>query len=277
MAKEPLTCAPSRNFWFFAALSGIPMKEKAERKRLDVLLVERGLAESRHKAQAMILAGEVEVNDKRAEKAGALLANTSHIEVRSRLQKYASRGGLKLEGALEDFHVTAVDKVCLDLGASTGGFTDCLLQQAATRVYAVDVNTDQLSWKLREDPRVVRIEKNARELRVEDVPEPVDLVVADVSFISVTKVLPGAVASAKESAEFLILVKPQFELQREDVGRGGIVREKALHEKAIASVQAAAEALGLLVSGVAPSRLPGAEGNQEYFLHARKAPALESN
>src|SRR5215469_17876771 len=224
------------------------MKAKAERKRLDVLLVERGLAESRHKAQAMILAGEVEVDRRRAEKAGALLPDTAHIEVHSRLQKYASRGGLKLEGALEDFHLSATGKVCLDLGASTGGFTDCLLQAGASRVYAVDVNTDQLSWKLREHPRVAQIEKNARHLRPEDIPEVVDLVVADVSFISVTKILSGASACAKESAELLILVKPQFELQRKDVGRGGIV----------------------------PSHLPGAEGNQEYFLHARKLPKVES-
>ena len=252
------------------------MKDKVERKRLDLLLVERGLAESRHKAQAMILAGEVEVERQRAEKAGALLAATAHIEVHSRLQKYASRGGVKLEGALEDFHVRAAGCVCLDLGASTGGFTDCLLQNGAARIYAVDVNTDQLSWKLREDSRVVRIKKNARELRTGDVPEAVDLVVADVSFISVTKVLPGAVACAKDGAEFLILIKPQFELQRDDVGKGGIVREKSLHEKAIASVRGAAEALKLHVSGVASSRLPGAEGNQEYFLHARKAAALES-
>lgn len=252
------------------------MKAKTERKRLDVLLVERGLAESRHKAQAMILAGEVEVDRQRAEKAGALLPDTAHIEVHSRLQKYASRGGLKLEGALEDFYVSPVGKVCLDLGASTGGFTDCLLQAGALRVYAVDVNTDQLSWKLREDSRVVQVEKNARELRAEDLPEAVDLVVADVSFISVTKILPGATACAKEGAELLVLVKPQFELQREDVGKGGIVREKALHEKAIASVKQAAETLGLVVSGVAPSHLPGAEGNQEYFLHAQKPAKVES-
>jgi 23S rRNA (cytidine1920-2'-O)/16S rRNA (cytidine1409-2'-O)-methyltransferase len=275
MARKPIACAPLRNFWFSAAPSS--MKEKVERKRLDMLLVERGLAESRHKAQAMILAGEVEVDKKRADKAGTLLSETAHIEVHSRLQKYASRGGLKLEGALQDFAVNPANKLCLDLGASTGGFTDCLLQHGAARVYAVDVNTDQLSWKLREDPRVVRIEKNARELRADNVPEAVDLVVADVSFISVTKVLPGAVDCAKAGAELLILIKPQFELRREDVGKGGIVRDKTLHEKAIASVKAAAEALGLRASGVAASRLPGAEGNQEYFLHARKGPALESD
>jgi 23S rRNA (cytidine1920-2'-O)/16S rRNA (cytidine1409-2'-O)-methyltransferase len=252
------------------------MNAKAERKRLDLLLVERGLAESRHKAQAMILAGEVEVDRRPAEKAGSLVPETAHIGVHSRLQKYASRGGLKLEGALEDLHVSPAGKICLDVGASTGGFTDCLLQAGAARVYAVDVNTDQLSWKLRDDGRVVRIEKNARELRAWDLPESADLAVADVSFISVRKILPGAAACAKSGADLLILIKPQFELERADVGKGGIVREKTLHEKAIASVKQVAEALGLLIAGVAPSRLPGAEGNQEYFLHARKPAKVES-
>jgi len=252
------------------------MNAKTERKRLDLLLVERGLAESCHKAQAMILAGEVEVEQQRADKAGAILPETAHIEVHSRQQKYASRGGMKLEGALEDFRVGATGKTCLDVGASTGGFTDCLLQNGAACVYAVDVNTDQLAWKLRGDPRVVRIEKNARELLAKDLPEQVDLVVADVSFISIKKILAGAAASAKAGADLLILVKPQFELERQDVGKGGIVREKALHEKAVASVRSAMEALGLSVLGVAPSHLPGAEGNQEYFLHARKAAGVES-
>ena len=252
------------------------MNAKTERKRLDVLLVERGLAESSHKAQAMILAGEVEVEQQRADKAGLILPDTAHIEVHSRQQKYASRGGIKLEGALEDFHVNAAGKTCLDIGASTGGFTDCLLQNGVACVYAVDVNTDQLAWKLRGDPRVVRIEKNARELVAQDVPETVDLVVADVSFISVTKILTGASACAKAGADLVILVKPQFELGREDVGKGGIVREKNLHDKAVASVRRALEAAGLQVLGVAPSRLPGAEGNQEYFLHARKPAGVES-
>ena len=252
------------------------MNTKTERKRLDVLLVERGLAESSHKAQAMILAGEVEVEQQRADKAGLILPDSAHIEVHSRLQKYASRGGMKLEGALEDFHVCAAGRSCLDIGASTGGFTDCLLQNGAERVYAVDVNTDQLAWKLRGDARVVRIEKNARELLVQDLPELADLVVADVSFISVAKILAGAAACAKPGADLLILVKPQFELEREEVGKGGIVREKALHERAVAGVRKAMETLGLSVLGVAPSRLPGAEGNQEYFLHARKAAGVES-
>ena len=252
------------------------MNAKTERKRLDVLLVERGLAESSHKAQAMILAGEVEVEQQRADKAGLILPETAHIEVHSRQQKYASRGGIKLEGALEDFHVSAAGKTCLDIGASTGGFTDCLLQNGAARVYAVDVNTDQLAWKLRGDSRAVRIEKNARELAVQDLPESADVVVADVSFISVAKILSGAAACAKPGADLLILVKPQFELEREDVGKGGIVRDKQLHDKAVATVRIAMEAAGLHVLSVAPSRLPGAEGNQEYFLHARKPAGVES-
>ncbi len=247
------------------------------RTRLDVLLVERGLAETRQKAQAMILAGEVEVDGNRISKAGQNIADGARIEVNSRLQKYASRGGFKLEGALQDFAVSAQDKVCLDVGSSTGGFTDCLLQSGAARVYAVDVNTDQLAWKLRNDPRVICIQKNARELVASDLPEAAALVVADVSFISLTKVLPGAVACATEPADFLILVKPQFELDREDIGRGGIVRDATLHQKAVQRVREACTALGLHILGVQPSKLPGAEGNLEYFLHAQKLAAVKSH
>ena len=252
------------------------MTVKSTRKRLDVLVVERGMAESRQKAQAMILAGEVSVDGSRAEKAGAAVPDSAHIEVHSRLQKYASRGGLKLEGALEDLGVAVSGKICLDIGSSTGGFTDCLLQHGAARVYAVDVNTNQLAWKVRDDRRVERIRKNARELRAGDLPEKADLVVADVSFISLTKILPGAVDCGNPSAEFLILVKPQFELQREDVGKRGIVRHPGLHDKAVASVRAAAGSLGLVEIRVAPSRVIGAEGNQEFFLHARKTAKVES-
>lgn len=252
------------------------MNAKSARKRLDILLVERGLAQSRQRAQAMILAGEVEIDGKRADKAGTSTLEDAKIEVHSRLQKYASRGGFKLEGALEDFAVIPADKVCLDVGASNGGFTDCLLQNGATKVYAVDVNTDQLDWKLRADSRVVSLKKNARELVAEDLPEAVDLVVADVSFIAVKKVLSGTVLCAKPGAEFLILIKPQFELDRDEVGKGGIVRESELHQKAIESVRQAATAIGLGCLGVLPSKLMGVEGNQEYFLHARKFSAIES-
>lgn len=243
---------------------------KVGRKRLDVLLVERGMAESRQKASAMILAGEVLVDNKRLDKAGASVLESAHIEVASRLQKYASRGGLKLEGALQDFHIQVAGKSCLDLGSSTGGFTDCLLQYGASCVFAVDVNIDQMAWRLQKDSRVVRIKKNAREVRPRDLPRLADLVVVDLSFISVAKVLPAAVAAASEGAEFLVLVKPQFELRREDIGQGGIVRDRALHIRAVESVRCAAEAAGLQPLGLEPSRLPGAEGNQEYFLHLRK-------
>jgi 23S rRNA (cytidine1920-2'-O)/16S rRNA (cytidine1409-2'-O)-methyltransferase len=252
------------------------MNTKPERKRLDVLLVERGLAESRQKGLAMILAGEVKVDGKRADKAGLAIAEGAQIEVHSRLQKYASRGGFKLEGALEDFAVMAEKKICLDVGSSTGGFTDCLLQHGASRVYAVDVNTDQLAWKLRGDQRVKWVQKNARELCAKDLPEQAELVVADVSFISVNKVMRGAVECAKPGADLLILIKPQFELNRDDIGKGGIVRDSSLHEKAIGSVKSTAASLGLECLGVMPSRLAGAEGNQEYFFHARKATGVES-
>src|SRR5579885_3678596 len=248
--------APSRNCRVSRSPAGLTaasfpdspfMKSKPARKRLDVLLVERGLAGSRQKAQAMILAGEISVNGARAEKAGMPVEIGARIEVMSRLQKYASRGGLKLEGALDDFG-----------------------QDVAARVYAVDVNVGQLAWKLQQDPRVVPVERNARDLRPSDVPEAAELVVIDVSFISVAKVLGPAVAASKPGAEFLVLIKPQFELRREEVGAGGIVKDAELHEKAIASVSEKAEAAGLELLGVKGSRLPGAEGNQEYFLRARK-------
>ena len=250
------------------------MKSKPARKRLDTLLLERGLAESLPKAQAMILAGEVRVEGERAAKAGMSIAEDVRVDVTSRARKYASRGGIKLEGALADFSIDPAGRVCLDVGSSTGGFTDCLLQKGASRVYAVDVNVDQLAWKLQQDARVTRIERNARELCRADILEPVDLVVADVSFISVGKVLKPVAALVKPEGDLLILVKPQFELPRGSVGAGGIVSDPALHQRAIAGVRAAAVAAELNVLGERPSCLPGAEGNQEYFLHARKK-ALE--
>jgi 23S rRNA (cytidine1920-2'-O)/16S rRNA (cytidine1409-2'-O)-methyltransferase len=216
----------------------------------------------------MILAGEVLVNGAPITKSGHAVPNDAQIEVRSRLQKYVSRGGFKLEGALQDFSIDPSGRTCLDLGSSNGGFTDCLLQHGAARVFAVDVNTDQLDWKLQQDPRVVRIKRNARELQPSDVAESVSLVVADVSFISVTKILPAAVACSAPNADFLILIKPQFELRREDIGPGGIVSDPALHQRAIASVQSAAESLNLQTIAIKPSHLPGAEGNLEFFLHS---------
>jgi len=246
------------------------MSPKIEKTRLDVLLVERGLAPSRERAQAMLLAGNVRVNGKRMDKPGIRLATDAQIELAGEAQRYSSRGGLKLEGALEDFGVTAQEKTCLDVGSSNGGFTDCLLQHGATRVYAVDVTINQLDWKLQKNPRVVAIERNARYLKPEDVGELVDLVTMDVSFISVTKVLPAIVPITRAGADFLVLIKPQFELEKQQVGKGGIVRDPALHEKAMANVTAAAAALGLENMGVRASRITGTEGNQEFFLHARR-------
>jgi len=245
------------------------MPAKTEKIRLDVLLVERGLAPSRERAQAMLLAGQVRVNGEPMEKPGTRVAAAARIELAGEGLRYSSRGGLKLEGALEDFVVMPGDKTCLDVGSSTGGFTDCLLQRGARRVYAVDVTVNQLDWKLQKDPRVVMIERNARYLRAEDVGELLDLVTMDVSFISVTKVLPAIVPLARAGTDFIILIKPQFELEKRQVGKGGIVRDATLQEKAVEHVSAAATALGLEIVGVRPSRITGTEGNQEFFLHAR--------
>ena len=226
----------------------------------------------------MILAGEVRVNGERSDKAGAQITEDSRIDVSGGSAKYVSRGGVKLEGALEDFRIDVGGKTCLDIGASTGGFTDCLLQHGARCVYAVDVTPQQMAWRLVQDARVIQIKANARNLRPEQIPEPADLVTMDVSFISVAKVLPAVVAAAGPRSEYLILVKPQFELDRGDIGSGGIVRDTSLHERAIERVRAAAEASGLRVEGVRPSHLTGAEGNQEFFLHAKRiAPAPQGN
>jgi 23S rRNA (cytidine1920-2'-O)/16S rRNA (cytidine1409-2'-O)-methyltransferase len=235
-----------------------------------VLLVERGLAPSRERAQALVLAGLVRVDGIPINKSGNQVYSDADIIITGEVIPYVSRGGVKLAGALEDFGIIPAEKVCLDIGCSTGGFTDCLLQRDAARVFAVDVNTSQLDWNVQRDWRVLAIKKNARYLLPPNLPKPPSLVVMDVSFISVTKILPAIVPIAVPGADFLILIKPQFELERRDVGKGGIVRDPALHQKAVAAVSAAAKALGLEICGVRPSRLPGAEGNQEFFLHARR-------
>ncbi|MFQ5777286.1 MAG: TlyA family RNA methyltransferase [Terriglobia bacterium] len=237
--------------------------------RLDKLVVERGLAPTREKAQALILAGQIQVNGQPASKAGARISTDARLELVGQPLRYASRGGLKLEGALRDFGLSPAGKVCLDIGASTGGFTDCLLQHGAARVYAVDVGKGQLDWKLRRDPRVVVLEgKNARYLQPEDIGEAVELVTVDVAFISVEKILPAARACARTGATFLVLVKPQFELSRGQVSRGGIVRDPELHRQAVEKVRCAASNLGLEEIAVRESQLPGAEGNREFFLRA---------
>ena len=247
-----------------------PKHAKPGKARVDLLIVERGLAPSRARAQALLLAGQVRVNGTNMAKAGSQVESNALIEIIGEALRYASRGGLKLEGALEDFNVSPRDTVCLDVGSSTGGFTDCLLQNGALKVYAVDVTIDQLDWKLRQDSRVVTVERNARYLQPGDIGEPAGLVTTDVSFISLSKILPAIVVLGAGGADFLILIKPQFELEKREVGKGGIVRDAALHQKAIERVVAAASETGLEIVGVRPSRLTGSEGNQEFFLHARR-------
>jgi 23S rRNA (cytidine1920-2'-O)/16S rRNA (cytidine1409-2'-O)-methyltransferase len=236
--------------------------------RLDQLLVERGLAPSREKAQALILAGQVMLNGQRADKAGRAVPDDSRIEL-IEMPRYVGRGGLKLEAALAHFQIAVEGKVCLDVGSSTGGFTDCLLQHGAARVYAIDVGTGQLDWKLRNDPRVVVQEQvNARYLSSREVPEPINLAVADVSFISITMILPAMTALLAGDAEMVILVKPQFELERHQVGKGGIIREPELHLKACRRVDDAVTRLGFRTA-IIPSPILGAEGNREFLLYAR--------
>jgi len=208
------------------------------------------------------------VDGQKVEKAGASVAVDSAIEVLAQ-PRFVGRGGLKLEAALEHFGIAVGGKVCLDIGSSTGGFTDCLLQRGAARVYAIDVGTAQLDWRLRNDPRVVVKEQmNARYLTRKDVPEPIDLVVCDVSFISITMILPVLPALLAPQGEMVILVKPQFELDKQQVGKGGIIRDPALHREACRRVEHAVELLGFQ-TGIIPCPVLGAEGNQEFLLHAR--------
>ena len=246
------------------------------RQRLDLLLVERGLAESRERAQALILAGQVEVEGRPAAKAGDRVDPSAAIRVRGPDHPYVGRGGVKLAGALDHFRVDPRDRIALDVGASTGGFTDCLLQRGARRVYALDVGSGQIHYRLRKDPRVVVMEKiNARSLPPGLIPEPVSLATVDVSFISLRMILPSLPPVLAEDADLLALVKPQFEVGRREVGRGGLVRDPELHRRVIAEILSAGEALGLAPRGVCLSPLPGAEGNREYFLHfAMRGPAL---
>lgn len=238
------------------------------RARLDVMLAERGLAESREKAQALILAGEVLVDGVPARKPGQSVSGDAALTVRER-PAHVSRGGLKLEAGLNQFEISVTGRICLDVGASTGGFTDCLLQHGAARVYAVDVGSGQLDWKLRNDPRVVVRERlNARYLRYEDLGEQVDLAVCDVSFISVTLILPALGPLLKPPGEMVILVKPQFEVGRGQVGKGGIVREPRLHQSACDRVESAVRAMGFRTA-IMESPIRGAEGNKEFLLYAR--------
>jgi len=236
------------------------------RERVDSLLVSRGLCDSREQAKRLIMAGEVMTGTERVSKPSQKLAADAELSVKER-PKYVGRGGFKIEGALRAFGIDPSGWVCADLGASTGGFTDCLLQHGALRVHAVDVGTNQLVWKLRSDERVISKERfNARNLTVEDLGEKVDFVVMDLSFISLTKVLPSAFAILKEGGAVISLIKPQFELSREEVGKGGIVREPELHEKAVDKIRTfITEKLGRDWAGLITSPITGTDGNVEFL------------
>ena len=237
------------------------------KQRLDLVLVSRGLADSREKAQALIMAGDVMVAGQKAVKPGQAVDVETEISVAA-APRYVSRGGLKLEGALREFKVDPAWMVCADIGASTGGFTDCLLQHGAVRVHAIDVGTNQLDWRLRSDPRVRSQEhKNARELTVSDIGELVDLLVCDVSFISVTLILPALTPLLAPSGRMIILVKPQFEVGRGQVGKGGIVRDATLHRQACERVEQAVRTHGF-ETALMPSPILGTEGNREFLLYA---------
>ena len=243
--------------------------KSAAKSRVDQLLVERGLASSREKAQALIIAGQVLVAGQKLQKPGHSIANDSVIEVLERMP-YVSRGGYKLAGALDAFHLDVTGFVCLDVGASTGGFTDCLLQRGASKVWSIDVGHGQLDWKLRNDPRVVVRENiNARFLSPEDYPERFDLAVCDASFISATQLVPAFAPLLKPTGEMIVLVKPQFEVGRGEVGKGGIVKEPELHQAACDRVRGAIEMLAFKTQ-IVESPIQGAEGNREFLLYATR-------
>jgi len=240
--------------------------------RADLALVERGLVESRAKAQALIMAGKVFAGERKLAKAGEAIADDQALEVRGQDHPWVSRGGLKLAHALEAFDLDPDGLVCLDIGASTGGFTDVLLQSGAARVYAVDVGHGQLAWKLRNDPRVVVLERtNARTLTVEEVPEPVDLLVCDASFIGLEVLLPAPLALMKPRAAMAVLIKPQFEVGKERVGKGGVVRDPVLLEEVCRRIGDWVSAQpGWSVEGIVESPVTGPEGNKEFLLVAKK-------
>lgn len=238
------------------------------KERLDVLLVQRGLAPSREKAKTMIMEGNVFVDQQREDKAGSFFDVEAKIEVRGNTLRYVSRGGLKLEKAMEAFGLDLSGCVCMDIGASTGGFTDCMLQNGAAKVYAVDVGYGQFAWKLRQDPRVLCMEKtNIRYVTPDQIGEPLDFASVDVSFISLTKVLEPAKALLREGAQMVCLIKPQFEAGKDKVGKKGVVREQSTHREVIEKVIAYARGLGFRVLHLDYSPVKGPEGNIEYLVH----------
>lgn len=247
------------------------MKEKKKKERLDVLLVKRGLAESREKAKAIIMTGNVFVEEQREDKAGSTFAEDVQIRIKGTPMKYVSRGGYKLEKAMELWHVPLQDKLCMDVGSSTGGFTDCMLQNGAVKVYAIDVGTNQLAWKLRQDERVVSMEKtNIRYVTPEDIADPIDFSSIDVAFISLTKVLIPVWNLLKNGGRVVCLVKPQFEAGREKVGKKGVVRDKKVHEEVVCHIMTYALYMGFEILGLSYSPIKGPEGNIEYLLYIEK-------
>ena len=241
------------------------------KKRLDMMLVERALAPSREKAKAYIMAGQVYVDGQKEDKAGSMFAETVKVEVRGNTLPYVSRGGLKLEKAMNEFDVSLEGKVCMDVGASTGGFTDCMLQNGAKKVYAVDVGYGQFAWKLRQDERVVCMEKtNIRYVTPNDIDDELDFASVDVSFISLTKVLGPARALLKDGGEMVCLIKPQFEAGREKVGKKGVVRDKSVHEEVVNNIISFALSNGFSVLDLEYSPIKGPEGNIEYLVHIKK-------
>ena len=243
----------------------------SEKKRLDILLLERGIAESREKAKSYIMAGDIFVNGQREDKAGSLYPQNVDISYRGSRLKYVSRGGLKLEKALEVFHIDLKGLFCMDIGASTGGFTDCMLQNGAEKVCSIDVGYGQLAWELRQDPRVICMEKtNFRYMKPEDITGVPDFASCDVSFISLSKILPAACAILKEDGEMVCLIKPQFEAGREKVGKKGVVRDPVVHEEVITNVFQYAEDCGFHICGLSYSPIRGPEGNIEYLLFLKK-------
>ena len=242
------------------------------KKRLDILVTERGLAESREKAKALIMAGQIYVDNQKADKPGDTFPEECRIESRGKGLPYVSRGGLKLEKAMEEFPITLEGKTCMDIGASTGGFTDCMLQNGAEKVYAVDVGHGQLDWKLRNDKRVVNLERtNIRKVTKEEIPEQVDFFSVDVSFISLRLVLPVASAFMKETASAVCLIKPQFEAGREKVGKKGVVRDPLVHTEVIENICTFCLANGFDVLGLDFSPVKGPEGNIEYLVYIKPA------
>ena len=255
------------------------MKEKKKKERLDVLLVKRGLAESREKAKAIIMTGNVFVEEQREDKAGSTFAEDAQIRIKGTPMKYVSRGGYKLEKAMELWHVPLQDKLCMDVGSSTGGFTDCMLQNGAVKVYAIDVGTNQLAWKLRQDERVVSMEKTniffqaedgIRDVTPEDIADPIDFSSIDVAFISLTKVLIPVWNLLKNGGRVVCLVKPQFEAGREKVGKKGVVRDKKVHEEVVCHIMTYALSMGFEILGLSYSPIKGPEGNIEYLLYIEK-------